>query len=50
MTEGKVKEMVIRSFDKYDTSGKGTLDLHDLSKFFEDVLKRREDRDSYSAM
>jgi hypothetical protein len=50
MTEGKIKDMVIKNFDKYDTSGDGNLDQHELTKFFEDILKRREDGHKYNAM
>lgn len=41
MNEKNLKDFVIKNFDKYDTTGDGSLDKHELAKFFEDILKRR---------
>jgi len=41
MTEENIKKIVLNNLSKYDTSGDGTLDQRELTKFFEDVLKRR---------
>ena len=41
MSEKELRDIVLSCFDKYDTSNYGTLDLNELTNFFQDVLERK---------
>ena len=40
--------MVMTNFDKYDTSGDGALDKHELTLFFADILDRKKMRNQHN--
>lgn len=49
MNENEVKRSFIEQFDKYDKDKNGLLDLDEVTKFFEDLLERRNEKDKRDA-
>ena len=42
--ESDLRDLVISNFDKYDMSGDDHLSINELTCFFNDILKRKEEK------